>query len=805
MNLLPADLRFAARIWRKRPVPIAAALLTLALGTGANTAIFSVIHSAVLRPLPYPRPDRLVQIWSTDVDAHRDRDPAGRKPTNPAVIERWRKLDTAFDHIASYNLWMVSVTAAGRPERLFAAMVSSNFFAALGVTPARGRVFTEEENTAGHDDVVILSDRFWRTHFQADPSAIGKTVLVDTEPRTVIGVMPEGFRVYAGYMSEDPDLFAPVSTVYRGALHRTSANVIGRIKPGITVPAARAELDSLARKLLAENSRHRGPLQGVNLVPLRQEVATRIRPMLLILFGATGCVLLIACANLANLTLAHIAARQKELVVRTALGAPRVRLVRQILTESVALSISGGALGLLLSGWLVKVLVGLYPGKLPRLESLHPSPAVLLFTLALTVGTGLLAGIFPAWRFSRANFHEGLKDGGSLSHRSRGGSAFRAALVATQVAATFVLLISTGLLLRSFLLLRAVDPGYRPQHLLTAQVVLPEKTYGKKELQSAFADRFLERLNALPGVESAAITNSLPLAYNFLLTVDFTLDPSAPEKNVGCRAITPAYFRTMGIAVLAGRPFEPADSTRGGVTIVNQAFARKYFPNQNPIGRGLRFGPETSAAIVGVAADVKNHALDAQTDEEIYLPYAQMPNLFMDVAIRTSSDPAPLIGMVRAELRSIDPNQPLSRVQTMEKVLDDGVAPRRFEATLLGTLAALALLLAMVGIYGVVAYSVSLRTREIGIRMALGAQRAEVLRLVLRGGMWPVLMGVAAGIPASLASTRALASWLYGVRAVDAPTYAGVAILMLAVPLVAAYFPALRATTIDPLAALRYE
>jgi putative ABC transport system permease protein len=805
MTLLPADLRYAARTWRKRPVLIAAAVLTLALGTGANTAIFSVIHSAMLRPLPYPQPDRLVQVWSADVDAHGRLDRAGKGLPGTAAIESWSKLDTAFERIAWYRGWNLSLTAGGLPERLRAAMVSPDFFATLGIATARGRGFTEEENTAGHDDVVILSDRLWRSRFQSDPSAIGRTVLVDSEPRTVIGIMPAGSRIHVASLWEDPDLFAPISTISRGVLRRAFANVVGRLKPGITVAAAGAEIDSLARKLPSESARHGAPPQGIRLVPLGEEVASGIRPMLLILFAATGCVLLIACANLANLTLAHIAARQKELVIRTALGAPRARLVRQVLTESVALSIAGGALGLLLSGWLVKALVGLYPGSLPRLESLDPSPMVFLFSLALTLVTGLLAGIFPAWRFSRADFHEGLKGGGSFSHRSRSGSAFRAAMVAAQVAATFVLLISTGLLLRSFLLLRAVDPGVRPQRLLTAQVVLPKKLYDKKELQIAFADRFVERIGALPGVESAAITNSLPMAYNFLLSVDFTLDPATPEKNVFCRAITPAYFRTMGIPLLAGRPFEPADAARGGVTIVNRAFARKYFPDRDPVGRSLRFGPVTSATIVGIAADVKNRALDAKADEEIYLPFAQMPNLFLDLAIRATSDPAPLVNRVRAELRSIDPNQPLSRVLTMEKILDDEVAPRRFQAALLGTLAALALLLAIVGIYGVVAYSVGLRTREIGIRMALGAQRPEVLRLVLRRGMMPVLMGVAAGIPASLAATRALESWLYGVHAIDAVTYVGVAVLMLAVPLLASYLPARRATTIDPLVALRYE
>jgi putative ABC transport system permease protein len=460
MHSLPADLRFAARTWRKRPVLVAAAVLTLALGTGANTAIFSVIHRVVLRPLPYPQPGRLVQIWSAGVDARGRLDPAGKGLTWSATVDRWRQADTAFDSIACYRAWNFSAAAsAGQPERLFAAAVSPEFFATLGISPAMGRAFSAEEVAPGRDDVVVLSDGLWRRLFQASPSALGATVVVDGVPRTVIGVMPPGVRILAASMREDPDLYAPISTVYRGVLRGSGADVIGRIKPGIALAAAQAELDSMSRKLPAEGRR---PVQGVRLVPLRDEVASKVRPMLLILFAATGCVLLIAAANLANLTLAHIAARQKELAVRTALGASRARIVRQVLTESVALSVAGGAAGLLLSGWLVRALTGLYPGTLPRLDSLDPSPAVFLFSLGLALLTGLLAGIFPAWQFSRANFHDGLKDGGALSHRSHRGSAFRAALVAAQVAATFVLLIATGLLLRSFLLLRAVDPGYRP-------------------------------------------------------------------------------------------------------------------------------------------------------------------------------------------------------------------------------------------------------------------------------------------------------------------------------------------------------
>jgi len=798
------DLRFAARTWRKRPLPMAAAVLTLALGTGANTAIFSVIHRVVLRPLPYPQPERLVQIWSADVDTRGQLDPAGKRLTTSSVVERWRQRETAFERIACYRGWNLSVAAAtGQPERLYAAVVSADFFATLGVSPAMGRVFSAEEVTPGHDNVIILSDSLWHRLFQASPSALGATVMVDGVGRSVIGIMPPGVRILAASTREDPDLYAPISTISRGPFPATSVAVIGRIKPGIALAAAQGGLDSLTRKL-PDEGRRRGPLRGVRLVPLREEVASGIRPTLLILFASTGCVLLIACANSANLTLAHVAARQKELVVRSALGASRARIVRQVLTESVALSAAGGAAGLLLSVWLTRALTGLYPGRLPRMDLLTASPAVFLFSLGLALATGLAAGIFPAWHFSRGNLGEGLKGAGALSHRSRRGAAFRGALVGAQVAATFVLLISTGLLLRSFLLLRAVDPGTRPERLLTAQVVLPAKTYGTKELQAAFAERFAGRLNALPGVDSAAITNSLPLAGNFLLTVDFDIDGAA-ERETFCRAITPGYFRAMGIAMPAGRAFEPADSARGGATIVNQAFARRFFPNQDPVGRTLRFGPRESATIVGVAADVRNKALDAKAEEEIYLPFAQMPSSYLDIAVRARAAPAPLISMVRAELRAMDPQQPLSRVLTMEQILDGEVAPRRFQATLLGSLASIALLLAMVGIYGVVAYSVSLRTREIGIRMALGAQPAGVQRLVLSGGMWPVMAGIAAAIPAALAATRALGSWLYGVHAADPATYAAVAALMLAITLAASYIPARRASTIDPLAALHDE
>ncbi|HUA60315.1 MAG TPA: ABC transporter permease [Verrucomicrobiae bacterium] len=796
-----SDLRFALRVWRKRPMLAAAAVLTLALGTGANTAIFSVIHSVLLRPLPYPHADRLFQIWSADVDARGNLDPASRNTVNQAVIDQWHSATTGWEHLAFYRSWNVTGIVGGQPERLYAAAVSSDFLATLGAAPSVGRDFLVEENTPGNDGVVILSDRLRHSLFPDDPSPLGKTIRLDGEPRAVIGVMDAGFRCYAASLREEPDLYIPISTVYSGSLRLQSANVVGLLKPGARGPAARIPLDAISRNL-GSQAVHRGPLQGVNLAPLQEEVFRKIRPTLLILFGATGCVLLIACANLANLTMAHIAARKKELVIRTALGASRARVMRQVLSESTTLAVAGCALGLLFSHQLVRVLVHLYPGTLPRLDGSPGSPVVLLFSILLAVLTGVLAGLVPAWRFSRADPQQGLKEGGALSNRSRRGPMFRAALIAAQVAVTFVLLIGAGLLLRSFLLLRAVDPGYRTQRLLTAEVVLPEKTYPQKEQQAAFAGRFLERVQAIPGVESAALTNSLPLRYSFLLSVDFSIQGS-PEQLVYCRTVTPDYFRTMGISLVAGRSFEPSDSTRG-VAIVNEAFARKFVDGQNPVGRVLHFG-QSQATIIGLAPDVKNRDLDARSDEEIYLPYLQKPNLFMDIVVRSRSDPAALIGPLRAELRAIDPNQPLNRILTIEKILEDGVAPRRFEAMLLGTLASLAFILALVGIYGVISYAVSLGTREIGIRMALGAQRPEVLRWVLIRGIAPVLIGLALGVPASLAATRSLESWLYGIHAVDALTYVAIGAVMLLVSIAAAYVPARRATTIDPLTALRYE
>ncbi len=804
MNAL-SDLRFAVRTWSRRPVLTLAAVLTLGLGTGANTAIFSVIHAVMLKPLPYSDPDRLGQIWSVDPSpTPGSLSIANKRATSSRFARRYRELTTSLENVAWYRPWMMNVATGGDPDRAFAVMISASFFPTLGAAPERGRGFTESEMTPGADHVVILSDTFWRSRLNADPAVLGRGVTLDGNNFTVIGVMPAAFRVLAPYLPEQPDLFAPISILEDGRMKEVSSQLLARLKPGTSVRAARAELDPLYQRLQRDENLNRKIL-GANVVPLREEVASGVRGALLILLGAAGCVLLIACANLANLTLAHTAARQKELGLRTALGAGRGRLVRQLLTESAVLSLAGGALGALISQWIVRALVNLYPGSIPRITELRPEPLVFGFALLITLLTAALFGSLPAWRFSSPDLQSVLKGSDGLS-ASRGGF-LRGALVAAQVAIALVLLVGAGLLLRSFVLLRAIDPGYDRHNLLTAHIVLPEKIYARDgEKCAAFAEQLLERFRSIPAVESAAITNSLPIAFNFLMSVDVAIEgrPDLGTKvRIEARAVTPGYFQTMGIRLASGRFLEPADM-RDGAVVVNQAFVREFFANENPLGRHITFHG-AGLPIVGVIADVKNLKLDAKAGVEIYLPFSKLPTNFMDLAVHTRSNPAAVAPALRAELKALDPNQPLGKVETMEQILDSSVSRPRFNATLLGSFAALALLLAGVGIYGVIAYAVSLRTREMGIRMAIGATRGNVLTLVLTRGLIAPMAGLAIGIPAAIAASRVLASSLYGVQILDPITYLIVAAAVLIVALLAAYLPARKATRVDPLVALRYE
>ena len=799
---LAADLRFAVRMWCRSPIAAGTAVLTLALGLGANAAIFSVIYAAMLKPLPYSQPDRLVQIWSVDLDPnsdlgamlHRDKQLASTDE-----LDRLRELSRSFQDLGYYRPWMSNFSAPGEPERIYTALVSAGLLSTLGVQPAQGRSFTAADAVEGRDRVVILSDAFWHRRFASAQKILGATVTVDGSPCTVIGVLPPGFRLVLPSINEQPDLIQPITVITGGHLHPESGFAVGRLRSDIQLTAARSEMAALVPQL------PRGAKRGINLVPLDEEVASGIRPALLILLAASGCVLLIACGNIAGLVLAVTAAREGELALRTALGAQRACLARQLLTESLALALTGAALGLLLSLWIVRAIVRLYPDRIPRLESLSPEPAVFAFAGLLALVTAALFGGLPAWRYSRSDVSVALR--GAAAGRRYGSGHYRDLLMAAQVAAVLVLLIGAGLLLRSFLLLRAVDPGYQRHNLLIAHLMLDDKTYSAPGSQATFVSRLIERMNSLPGVEAAGATNSLPLEFNFLMSVTVGIEGHpklGDETEVDCRSVTPRFLETMGIGLAAGRYLQPADSAVGGGVMVNQAFVKRYYPTASPVGHHLYFGKETRT-IVGVIPDLRDLKLDRKTIPAMYMPFDRQPTQFVDLALRTTADPKFLLNAVRAQLRAIDPNQPLGKVTTMEDVLRKAVAKPRWYAILIGSFAGLALLLAAVGIYGVVAYAVSRRTHEIGIRVAVGAQPGDVLRLMLVRGAWPPIAGVMLGLPAAYLGTKVLSAFLYGVGPLDPRTYAVVALLVILISLAAAYLPARRATRVDPISALRCE
>ena len=813
------DLRFAWRTWRRNPVPPLTAVITLALGVGANTAIFSVVHAVMLKPLPYAQSDRLTQIWSVDLDPHSDlgamthRD---KQLMNDRELDRLRELSRSFADIGYYFPWMSNIGGPDGAERVYATVVSPGFFTTLRVTPAMGRAFTREDMTPGKDRVVVLSDGFWRRRFHADPAALGKTLTVDGYPCTVVGVLPPGFRLIAPSVNEQPELLEPLSLAMNGPFEMKSAFAFGRLRPGISLAAARAESTALARQLPPHEAGPKaGGPRGINLVPMVDDVASGIRPALLILFAAAGCVLLIACGNIASLILASTAGREAELALRTALGARRGRLARQLLTEAMALSLAGTALGLALSFWVVRAIVHLYPERIPRLESLNPDPAVFAFTALLAIVTALLIGGLPAWRYSRADVQLMLKS--ATSGGRADGGRLPDVLMAAQIAAALVLLIGAGLLLRSFLLMRAIDPGYRRHNLLIAHLMLDDQTYATPQKRAEFVRRLVEKASALPGVEAAGATDSMPLEFNMLMgiTVGIEGHPElGKDVEVDWRSVTPNFLQTIGVSLVSGRYLDLSDSggtdcgttfcsSAGGV-IVNQAFARKYFNGANAVGRHLYIDGQPRP-IVGEIADLRDLKLDRTGMAAVYGPFDTLPTQMVDLGVRTASDPRLLVNALRRELRDIDPNQPLGKVSTMDDAFGKAVAKPRWYAILIGSFAGLAMLLAAVGIYGVVAYAVSRRTHEIGIRMAIGAQPRDVMRMVLWRGMLPPLVGVVVGLPLAAAGSKVLASFLYGVKPLDVETYVAVALAIPLVALIAAYVPARRATKVDPMAALRCE
>jgi putative ABC transport system permease protein len=800
------DLRYGARMLAKNPGFTTVAVVALALGIGANSAIFSVVNTVLLRPLPYKNPDALVMVWDEQTHLGFPKD-----TPSPANFLDWREQNTVFEGLAAMTERSFNLTGAGEPERFDGRRVSANLFSVLGVEPQLGRAFTADEDKPG-SRVVILSHRMWQRRFGGDPTIIGRALNLNGEAYTVVGVMPRSFQ----FPTQRDQLWVPIAFPADEASQRGShyLEVIARLKPGVTLQKARAEMSTIAARLEKQypdaNTR-----VGIVLTPLHEEVVGNIKPALLILLGAVGFVLLIACANVANLLLARAAVRQKEISLRLALGASGARLIRQFLTESVLLAGLGGIVGLLFSFAGIRILKRFIPDTISQVQAINIDSKVLFFTLLVSLATGFIFGLAPATQASNFNLNETLKEGGRDSGASVRGNRIRALLVMGEVAVSFVLLIGAGLLINSFVHLRTLDPGFRVDHLLTAKIELSESKYPDKERRAPFYNELLRRVSTLPGVESAAVAGYLPFTYNGLsmpIGVEGRADPPPDQRpDVVLRVVGPGYFNTMGIKFVQGRDFSEQDKTDTVQTVViSEKTARHYWPGENPIGKRLKPGLTTSEGpwreVIGVVKDTRQNDFVAEPKMQMYLVHTQFDSFAPNaLAVRTSIDPLSLATSVRNAVWSIDKDQPVSNLRSMNEIVSEAVARQRFSTLLLGVFAGLALVLAAVGIYGVMSYSVAQRTREIGIRMALGAQRSDVLKLTIANSLKLVGTGLIIGLAAAFALTRVMASLLFGVSATDPITFATISLVLMSVALLASYIPALRATKVDPMVALHYQ
>ncbi|HEV3469185.1 MAG TPA: ABC transporter permease [Pyrinomonadaceae bacterium] len=809
MLTLWQDLRFAARVLRTNPGFTAVAALALALGVGANTAIFSVVNGVLLRPQPYAEPERLVSVWLTT---------AGEREEGFSSFKDfadWRAQTRSFEEMASFRGGGYTLTGVGEPRRVQGLRVSSGFFPVLRVSPAAGRAFLPEEDAPGGERVVVISHEFWQRSLGGDRGALGRQLMLNSQPHTVVGVLPRGFRPPLDYEAE---VYTTVG--HEGAnLDSRGArvtNVIGRLKPGVTSEQAQADLEAVARALALQYPDTNADTTAY-LVNLHEQQVGKVRPALWVLLAAVGLVLLIACSNVANLLLGRAAARRKEMAIRAALGAGRWRVVRQLLTESVLLSVLAGAAGLLLALWSIDALVALGPADLPRLGEIRADARVFGFSLLLSLLTGFVFGLAPALKASRPELNEALKAGGRGTTAGRGSQRLRGLLIVSQTALALVLLVSAGLLLKSFLRLTEVDPGFDPENVLTLRVNLPAAKYKESAPRVAFVQQALERARAVPGVERAAFVGPMPFSHSEVFG-DFRVvgrpEPQpGQEPGAAVRSVTPDYFRVMGIPLRRGRHFGEQDRKGGGVgaAIINEQMAREYWPDQEPLGQRVtgiganQNGDEPPEwEIVGVVGDVRHDGLNSEPKPELYLPHQQNSWSWGTFVVRTAGDPAALAEPVRKEIMAVDREQPVVDVKPLSRLVSESVAQPRFYALLVGAFSAVGLTLAVVGIYSVISYAVTERTHEIGVRMALGAQAADVRRLMIRHGMAYALAGIAAGTLGALAAARYLSSQLFGVTATDTFVFAAVPLLVAAVALAACYVPARRATKVDPLDALRY-
>jgi putative ABC transport system permease protein len=799
MRTLIQDLRYGARMLLKNPGFSLIAMITLALGIGANTAIFSVVNAVLLKPLPFEESERLVMVWNRGAEA------AGgdRTPLAVADLLDWRAQSQSFAEIGAFQNSMFNYTGGETPERVQAAGVTSNFFSMLGVLPSLGRTFFPDEERPGAQRVALLSDGFWRKHFAADPEAVGRAINLNGTSYTVIGVMPAALD----FPSKKVELWTALqlqTPTRRGPYFLTG---VARLKPDVSLDQARAEaLNSLKSSFSGE--------LDLNVLPAVEFIVGDVRLALLVLLAAVTLVLLIAAVNVANLMLVRSAVRTKEISIRAALGAGRARIIRQLLTESLLLALAGGLLGVLLATWGIDLLLKLAPENLPRLDQIGIDGQVLGWTAVVTLMTGVLFGLAPAWQSSRISLNEALKEGGRSVTESPGRRRWRSLLVVSELALAVMLLIGAGLSVKSFWRLQHVDTGVGTERVLTMQLALRGQRYADAQQVDAFYPRLLERVEALPGVRAAAVSNSLP-PDNIEFSSGFTIegrpgDPSQPPPIAYMIRVSPDYFRAFSIPLLGGRYFSAADSANAPlVVLINETMARQFFSGEDPIGKRVNTGNEQQPTwwqIVGVVGDVKYNGLADEVQPALYQPMLQATSGTVFLSVKTeAADPLSLAAAVRGEIKALDPELPVSQVSTLEQRFATAVSQPRFRTTLIALFAALALVLAVVGIYGVISYSVTQRTHEIGVRLALGAQTGDVLKLVLKQGAVLAVVGVVMGLCGSLALTRLLEELLYNVSTTDPATFIAISLLLTGVALLACYLPARRATRVDPMVALRYE
>jgi predicted permease len=803
MDNLTQDLRFGLRLLRKNPGFTAVAVFTLALSIGANAAIFDVVNGVLLKPLPYKEPDRIVRVFE-----NRPRFP--KFPISPANFLDYRERNDVFDDFATFARGDLDLSVNDRPERLTGMRVSHGFFHLLGFEPELGRAFLPTDEINGNEHVAIISRALWERSFGKDAAIIGAPVTLSGLSFTIIGVIGSGLQHVGGDYHSLPhggnvDVWWPLTMDPKV---RTShfLNAIARLKPGITREQAEARMNVIAQQLEEQHPEDKD--WRIRIVSLRDEIVGGAQTMLLILFGAAGFVLLIACVNIANLLLATATARQKEIAVRTALGAGRLRLIRQMLTESLLIAVAGGVAGLLVARWGIEALVALGPKQIPRLHMLSLDWRTFAFALTASLLTGALFGLAPALQISKVNLNESLKEGGRGSSGGSRHNRLRGLLVIAEVSLAFVLLIGAGLLMRTFFYLQKVDPGFNPERVLTATIDLPGARYSTGRKASSFYRELIARLAALPGVQGAAATSDLPWTgydENTSFGIEGRQFSDDEYPSAQYHFATPDYFRALGIPLLAGRFFSEADDADAPrVIVINKSMADRYWPDADAVGKRVRLWGETRM-IAGIVGDLKDSPGELRAKPGFFFPVTQQAQSNLVLVVRTERDPMNLLAAMRSEIAALDKELPLSDIRTLEQIASSAVARTRFTMLLLSVFAGVALLLAAVGIYGVLSYSVTQRTHEIGIRVALGAQRREVIGLVARQGMKLVLTGMGAGLAAALVLTRVLSSLLFGVSATDPITFAGIAVLLIGVALGACFVPARRAMKMDPMVALRHE